>query len=66
MLNFIKTEIKHTKGVIRLCKSKNDRQHKKVIMAKRKRTNNNLQNTAQKTKDRATQTPLKTLMLRNG
>jgi hypothetical protein len=27
-------------------------------MAKRKRTNNNLQNIAQKTKDRATQTPL--------
>ena len=30
-------------------------------MAKRKRTNNNLQNTTQKTKDRKTQTPLKTI-----
>ena len=29
-------------------------------MAKRKRTNNDLQNITQKTKDRATQTPLKT------
>ena len=29
-------------------------------MAKRKRTNNDLQNTTQKTKDRATRTPLKT------
>jgi hypothetical protein len=29
-------------------------------MAKRKRTNNNLQNTTQKTKDRAKQTPLNT------
>ena len=30
-----------------------------IIMAKRKRTINDLQNTTQKTKDRATQTPLK-------
>ena len=29
-------------------------------MAKRRRTNNNLQNTTQKTKDRATRTALKT------
>jgi hypothetical protein len=29
-------------------------------MAKRKRTNNDLQNTTQKTKDRTTRTPLKT------
>jgi len=29
-------------------------------MAKRKRTNNDLQNTTQKSKDRATRTPLKT------
>jgi len=27
MLNFIKAELKYTKGVIRLRKSKNDRQH---------------------------------------
>ena len=41
-----------TKGVIRIYKSK-DRQHKGQ-KRKDKRTNNNLQNTAQKTKDRAT------------
>ena len=44
-----------TKGVIRRCKSKKDRQyngHKK----KDKRTNNDLQNTIQKTKDLAKQT----------
>ena len=31
-------------------------------MAKRKRTNNDLQNTTQKTKDRAQRTPLKTVV----
>jgi len=31
-----------------------------TTMAKRKRTNNDLQNNTQKSKDRATQTPLKT------
>ena len=41
---------KDTKGVIRSCKSKNDRN----TMAKRKRTNNDVQNTTLKTKDCAT------------
>jgi hypothetical protein len=42
-------------GLIRIRQSKNDQQKKD------KRTNNDLQNTIQKTKDRATQTPLKTI-----
>jgi len=51
-------------GVIRILKSKKDRQHngqkKKTdnTMAKRKRTNNDPQNITPKTKDRATQTSL--------
>jgi hypothetical protein len=46
-----------TKGESRIRKSKKDRQHngqKKID----KRTNNDLQNTTQKTKDGTTQTPL--------
>ena len=46
-----------TKGVIRICKSKDkqdDGQKKKD-----KRTNNDLQNITHKTKDRVTRTPLK-------
>ena len=48
-----------TKGVIRSCKSK-ERQYSDQ-RKKNKRTNNNLnvQNTTQKTKDRATRIPLK-------
>ena len=49
---------KDTKGVIRICKSK-DRQHNGQ-KKKDKRTNNDLQNNTQKTTDRATRTPLKT------
>ena len=48
-------EFEDTKGVIRIRKSK----------AKRKRTNNDLQNTTQKTIDRVTQTPLKKYMYFN-
>jgi hypothetical protein len=51
-------KVEDTKGVIRSRKSKKDWN----IMAKRKkdkRTNNNLQNTTQKTKDWATWTPQK-------
>jgi len=48
--------LKIPNGVIRSHKSKKDRLHKK----KDKRTNNDLQSIAQKTKDRATRTPLKT------
>jgi hypothetical protein len=52
-------ECKDTNGVIRICKSKMDRQHNDK-KKKDKRTNNDLQNIAQKTKDRVTRTPLKT------
>jgi hypothetical protein len=41
------------KGVIRICKSKKDRQHNGK-QKKDKRTNSDLQNTAQKTTDRVT------------
>ena len=44
--------------IIRICKSK-DRQYNGQ-KKKDKRKNNDVQNTTQKTKDRATQTPLKT------
>ena len=52
-------EFENTKGVSRIRKSK-DRQHNGQ-KKNAKRTNNDLHNTTQKTKDRATQTPLKTL-----
>jgi hypothetical protein len=45
-------ELEDTKRVIRIRKSKNDRQHSDQ-KKKDKRTNNDLQNTTQKTKDRA-------------
>jgi hypothetical protein len=45
-----------TKGVIGIRKSKKERQHK----SQKKKTNNNPQNTTQKTKDRAIRTTLKT------
>ena len=51
-------EFEDTKGVMRIRKLKQDRQQngqKKID----KRTNNNLQNIAQKTKDRVTRTLLK-------
>ena len=44
--------------VVRIRKSKEDRKHNGQNK-KDKRTNNDLQNTTQKTKDRATRTPLK-------
>ena len=47
--------LKIPKGVIRIHKL-NERQHN----GQKKRTNNDLQNTTQTTKDQATQTPLKT------
>ena len=54
-----------TKGIIRIRKLKTERQHndqkkKKKKGPKDQRTNNDQQNTL-KTKDRVTQTPLKTL-----
>ena len=51
-------EFEDTKGVIRILKSK-DRQHNEP-KKKYKRTNNDLQTITHKTKDRVTQTPLKT------
>ena len=47
-----------TTGVIRICKSKKDRQYGQN--EKDKRINNDLQNTTEKTKDRVMQTSLKT------
>jgi len=54
-----KEELENTKGVIRIYKSKKDRQHNHQ-KKKYKRTNNDLQNTTQKTKDQAMRTSLKT------
>jgi hypothetical protein len=55
--------------VIRICKSKKDRQHNSQ-KKQDKITNNNLQNSTQKDKDQATRTPLKigglTKVLRKG
>jgi hypothetical protein len=53
----MKERIADTKGVIKSRKSK-DRQHNGQ-KKKNKRTNNAIQNITQKTKDRATRTPLK-------
>jgi len=44
-----------TKGIIRFRKSKKDKQ----ANGQKKSTNNDLQNITQKTKDRATRTPLR-------
>ena len=52
-------EFEDTKGVIKIRKSKKDRQHNGQ-KKKDKRTNNDLQNITHKTKDRVTRTPLKT------
>jgi hypothetical protein len=56
----IQEEFKDTKGVIRIRKSKKDRQHNDQ-KKKDKRTNNDLQNTTHTTKDRVTRTQLKTM-----
>ena len=48
----MKEEFEDTKGVIRIRKSKKNRQHNGQ-KKKDKRTNNDLQNITQKTKDRA-------------
>ena len=55
---------KLTMGIYKSLKSPNGNQNRRRTdntMAKRKRTNNDLQNIAQKTKDLVTRTPLKTL-----
>ena len=53
-----------TKWVIIICKSKKDRQHNGQ-KKNDKMTNNDLQNTTQKAKDRATRTLIETLILIN-
>jgi hypothetical protein len=52
----LKKELDNTKGVIRIRKSKKDRQHNGKAK-KAKRTSNDLQNIIHKTKDRVTRTP---------
>jgi len=59
---FDKEDLEDTKRVIRIHKSKKNRQHN-GLKKKDKRRNNDLQNTTQKTKDRATRTPLKKFLL---
>ena len=51
---YIRKKSEDTKGVIRIRKSKKDRQHN-CQKKKDKRTNNDLQNIAQKINDRATE-----------
>ena len=58
-LNLFQEEFEDTKGIIRIRKSKKNRQHNDQ-KKKDKITNNDLQNTTQKTKDRAPRTPLNT------
>ena len=53
----IKNELKDTKGVITICKSKKNRQHNGQ-KDKARRTNKDLQNITHKTKDRVTRTQL--------
>ncbi len=50
-------ELEDTKGIIRIRKSKKNRQ-RNVQKKKDKRLNSDLQNITQKTKDRVTRTPL--------
>jgi hypothetical protein len=57
-LKILQEEFEDTKGVIRIHKSKKNRQHNGQ-KRKYKRTNNDIQNTTQKTKDRVTRIPLK-------
>ena len=55
-------EFKDTKRIIRIHKSKKNRQYNSKEK-KRPKKNNDLQNTTQKTKDRVRQTPLNTGMI---
>jgi hypothetical protein len=57
--NYSKEKFEDTKRVIRIHKSKKDRQHNGQ-KKKYKRSNNDLQSITHKTKDRVTRTPLKT------
>jgi ferritin len=53
----LKQELEVTKVVNRISKSKKDKQHNGNQKKRDKRTNNDLQKTTQKIKDRATVTP---------
>ena len=55
---FTEEEFEDTKGVIRIRKSKKDRQHNSK--QKGKKTNTDPQNITHKTKDRVARTPMKT------
>ena len=55
----MKEDFEDTKGVIRIRKSKKNRQHNGQ-KKKDKRKNNDIQNITHKTKDRLTRTPLNT------
>jgi len=57
--DLLKEEFEDTKGVIRICTSKKNRQHNGQ-KEKYKRTNNYLQKHTHKTKDRDRRTPLTT------
>ena len=57
-LKIVQEEFEETKVVIRIRKSKKDRQYNGQ-QKKNKSTNSDLQNTTQKTKDRTTRTSLK-------
>ena len=63
--NSTQEKFKDTTVTIRICKSKKYRQHNGQTK-KDKRTNNDLQNMKQKTKDRVTRTPLKNRVIRMG
>ena len=54
IVSHVEEDIGDSKGVIRIRKSNKDRQNN----GKSKKTKNNIQTTAQKTKDRVTRTPL--------
>jgi hypothetical protein len=55
LVSWYEKEVEDTRGTIIIRKSKNVRQHN----GQKQRTNNDLQNTTQITKDIATRTPLK-------
>ena len=59
-LLLVQEKLEDTKGVIISLKSKKDKQYNEQ-KNKDKRTNNDLQNITQKTKDRATRIPLTTV-----
>jgi hypothetical protein len=61
MIYCVEEESEDTKGLIRICKSEKDRQHNGHAK-KNKRTNKDLQNTTQITKDQARRTSLKPRM----